>query len=214
MRSLDKDYNNTTDEDLLIRLGAGEDRIIDYIMNKYKNLVRSKAKSMFLLGADHEDLIQEGMIGLFKAINNYDNQRDASFYTFAELCITRQLYTAIKGSRRQKHDPLNTSISIDENVSRDGNLQGEREKSSLQDYLTSVEQNPEELVIDKENVAGLEDTIERALSGFEKQVLEYYMTGMTYVQIAKELGKDEKATDNALQRVKNKIRRAICHKVN
>lgn len=214
MKSLDKEYSEVSDEDLLLRLRAGEESIIDYIMNKYKNVVRSKAKSMFLLGADHEDLIQEGMIGLFKAIRSYDREKEASFYTFAELCISRQLYTAIQSSRRQKHTPLNTYISIDESFRRECNFTGKSEDTLLLDFFTSVTKNPEEQVIDMENVAGLEDTIARELSSFEKQVLDSYITGKSYGQIAKELGKDEKATDNALQRVKSKIRKAIYEKGN
>jgi len=214
MRLLDKEYCNIADEELLIRLRAGEEKIIDYIMNKYKNLVRGKAKSMFLVGADQEDLIQEGMIGLFKAIRNYDSKKEASFYTFADLCISRQLSTAIQSSRRQKHEPLNSYISIDENRTRDFDDTGKREDAFLRDFLSSEEQNPEEVVIDNENVAGLKETIERELSDFEKKVLDSYIKGKSYGQIAKELGKDEKATDNALQRVKTKIRKAIFHNGN
>ncbi len=202
---MQENYSGCSDEELLIRLRDGEDGITDHIMYKYKNLVRSKAKSMYILGADSEDLIQEGMIGLFKAIRDYDSGRDASFFTFADLCVSRQMYTAVQASRRQKHIPLNNYISLYANPSedRDG---GEALVNVL---ATGSGLNPEELIIDKENVDRLEMLIERELSSFEKQVLDLYLTGMGYQQIAKVLGRDDKSTDNALQRIKNKLRKAI-----
>ncbi len=205
---MDDRFGQDADEVLIQRLRDGETLITDYIMNKYKNLVRSKAKSMYILGADTEDLIQEGMIGLFKAIRDYDSGRDASFYTFADLCISRQMYTAVQASNRQKHMPLNTYISF---YSTNGKSNDDKEQENdLLDTLTSdSDKNPEELLIDKENVRLLEQKIDRELSGFEKQVLDLYLTGMGYVQIAKVLGRDEKSTDNALQRIKTKMRKAI-----
>ena len=203
---LKEDYGQYTDEELLIRLRDGETAITEYIMNKYKNLVRSKAKSMYILGADSDDLIQEGMIGLFKAVRDYDIGRDASFSTFADLCVSRQMYTAVQASRRQKHIPLNTYISLYESAGT--NREGEEEK--LVNMLAARSgQSPEEMVIDRENVAQLERTIEKELSSFEKQVLDLYMTGMGYQQIAKVLGKYDKSTDNALQRIKTKLKKAI-----
>ncbi len=201
-----EDYRQYTDEELLIRLRDGESGITDYIMNKYKNLVRSKAKTMYLLGADSDDLIQEGMIGLFKAVRDYDSGRDASFSTFADLCVSRQMYTAVQASRRQKHIPLNTYISLygTADTGRDG------EAEELVNVLTAhFEQSPEELIIDKENVDRIEKTIEKELSAFEKQVLDLYMIGMGYQQIARILGRDDKSTDNALQRIKSKLKKAI-----
>ena len=109
---MEKEYGNSSDEELILRLRDGEEAITDYIMDKYKNMVRSKAKSMYILGADREDLIQEGMIGLFKAVRDYDTGRDASFFTFADLCVSRQMYTAIQAAGRQKHMPLNTYVSL------------------------------------------------------------------------------------------------------
>lgn len=201
-------YEACSDEELILRLREGEEQITDYIMDKYKNLVKSKAKSMYILGADGEDLIQEGMIGLFKALRDYDSGRDASFFTFADLCISRQIYTAVQASGRQKHAPLNTYISLYSSVS--AQRESENEETELLTVLSSkAELTPEEMMIDKENVENLEKTIERELSSFEKQVLDLYITGMSYVQIAKVLGKDEKATDNALQRMKGKLRKAI-----
>ncbi|MBS7304037.1 MAG: RNA polymerase sporulation sigma factor SigH [Lachnospiraceae bacterium] len=202
-----KKYQNETDEMLIERLRDGERDIMDYIMNKYKNLVRSKAKSMYILGADTEDLIQEGMIGLFKAIRDYDAGRDASFFTFAELCISRQMYTAVQASNRKKHMPLNSYISLyATNELRDG--AGESEEF-INFLAFETQKDPEQLLIDKENVLLLEKKIEEELSVFEKQVLDLYLTGMTYSQIARVLGRDEKSTDNALHRLKAKIRKAI-----
>lgn len=200
------DYMQYSDEELIVRLRDGENGVTEYLMNKYKNLVRSKAKSMYILGADNEDLIQEGMIGLFKALRDYDIGRDASFLTFADLCVSRQMYTAVQASRRQKHIPLNNYISLygSAGMNRDG------EEEELVNVLAAhAGQSPEELVIDRENVIQLEQTIERELSSFEKQVLDLYLTGMGYQQIAKVLGRDEKSTDNALQRIKTKLKRAI-----
>lgn len=200
------DYQQYTDEELIDRLRRGEDLIMDYICDKYKNLVRSKARSMFILGADNDDLIQEGMIGLFKAVRDYDMGRDASFFTFAELCISRQMYTAVQAAKRQKHLPLNTYVSLD---SGSMNQEG-REESTLAELIADrAELSPEELVLDKERVAYLEKTIETELSDFENQVLDLYMTGMSYSQIAKVLGREEKATDNALQRLKSKIKKLL-----
>ncbi len=199
------DYAQATDEELIDRLRGGEEHIMDFICDKYKNLVRSKAKSMFILGGDSEDLIQEGMIGLFKAVRDYDSGRDASFYTFADLCISRQMYTAVQASRRQKHFPLNTYVSFYGNAVEEG-----REESDLLEALADrTKLNPEEMFLDKERVAYLEKIIEDELSSFEKQVLDLYMTGMSYTQIAKVLGRDEKSTDNALQRLKSKIRKML-----
>ena len=202
-----KKYQNETDEMLIERLRDGERDITDYIMNKYKNLVRSKAKSMYILGADNEDLIQEGMIGLFKAIRDYDAGRDASFFTFADLCISRQMYTAVQASNRKKHMPLNSYISL---YSTSHEEETGKESEEFINFLgLDTQKDPEQLLIDKENVLSLEKKIEEELSAFEKQVLDLYLTGMTYTQIARVLGRDEKSTDNALQRMKAKIRKVI-----
>ncbi|MBO5282753.1 MAG: RNA polymerase sporulation sigma factor SigH [Lachnospiraceae bacterium] len=203
---MEQEYSQVSDEELIDRLRSGESRITDYIMEKYKNLVRSKAKSMYILGGDNEDLIQEGMIGLFKAIRDYDCGRDASFYTFADLCISRQMYTAVQASHRQKHWPLNTYVSLNGS----SRSQGENEELELAEALPPDQDlNPETLFIDRERVEYLESQIDRELSGFEKQVLDLYLTGMSYSQIAKVLGREEKSTDNALQRLKSKIKKML-----
>lgn len=201
------EYELYSDEELIDRIRDGEEEITDYIIDKYKNLVRKKAKSMFILGADKDDLIQEGMIGLFKAIRDYDAGRDASFLTFADLCVSRQMYTAVQASGREKHAPLNSYISLYADISEknDGKEQG----NLLQVLMAKEESNPEKLVIDKENLETIEAMIEKELSSFEKQVLDLYVTGMSYAQIAKVLGRDVKSTDNALQRLKAKMKRAV-----
>lgn len=206
---MDKGYEKCSDEELIVRLRDGESAITDYIMDKYKNLVRSKAKSMYILGADREDLIQEGMIGLFKAVRDYDTGRDASFFTFADLCVSRQMYTAVQAAGRQKHAPLNTYISLYAGAyENDGTEKGE-EWELIDSIISRSEKNPEELLIDKENVEHLERAMEKELSAFEKQVLDLYLTGMKYSQIAKVLGRDDKSTDNALQRIKSKLKKAL-----
>ena len=199
-------YEQYSDEALIDRLRDGENSVVDYIMDKYKNLVKSKAKSMYILGADTEDLIQEGMIGLFKAVRDYDCGRDASFYTFAELCISRQMYTAVQASQRKKHWPLNTYVSLNS----ENKEQEEGEHTGLVDILSTGQNgDPETLFLDKERMEYLEGQIERELSSFERQVLDLYLTGMSYSQIAKVLRRDEKSTDNALQRVKTKIKKIL-----
>lgn len=203
---MNHDYEQYEDEELIVRLRDGEEQITDYIMDKYKNLVRNKAKSMYILGADREDLIQEGMIGLFKAIRDYDIGRDASFFTFADLCVSRQMYTAVQAAGRKKHAPLNTYISLYANVSE---MEEGEERELINSIISKAEQNPEDMMIDRENVELIERVIEKELSGFEKQVLDLYLTGMKYTQIAKVLGKDDKSTDNALQRIKNKLKKLI-----
>lgn len=195
----------STDEEMVLRFRSGESQIMDKIMEKYKNLVRSKAKSMFILGADNEDLIQEGMIGLFKAVRDYDAGRDASFMTFADLCISRQMYTAVTASRRKKHWPLNAYISLSGQGQQD-----EGENDNLEkDIFSQKENNPETIFIEKERVEYLEERIEQELSKLEKEILDLYVTGMTTTEIAKVLGRDEKSTDNGLQRLKAKIRKML-----
>lgn len=200
------DYSVYADEELICRLRDGEEAIMDYIMIKYKNLVRKNARNMYILGAEEQDLIQEGMIGLFYAIKDYDSGRDASFFTFADLCISRRMYKAIEASKREKHTPLNNYVSL-YGDNDDNNKDG---KSGFIELLSAGDiSNPENLLIDQENVKQIEKIVEQELSSFEKQVFDLYITGMKYVQIAKVLGRDEKSTDNALQRIKSKLKKAI-----
>lgn len=202
-------YEEYKDEELIMRLREGEQEVVDYLMDKYKNLVRSRAKSMYILGADTEDLIQEGMIGLFKAIRDYDFGRDAGFYTFAELCISRQIYTAVQASGRKKHMPLNTYISFYSKVTDAGQ---DGTSLELSNVLESEEKNPEETLIDQENVEELEQIIQSQLSILERQVIDLYLTEMGVIEISKILGIDPKSADNALQRAKTKIRKAMKQK--
>ncbi len=200
-------FKQASDEELILMYRDGEEDAASFIMNKYKNLVRKKASSMYILGADRDDLIQEGMIGLFKAVRDYDMGRDVNFYTFADLCVSRQMYTAVQASNRQKHLPLNTYISI---YSQSMNSEEGTDEYALMNTLTArKEANPEEMVIEQENMEQMENAILKELSEFEKQVFELHLTGMTYTEIAKVLGRDDKSTDNALQRMKAKIKRVL-----
>ena len=193
------EYQNQTDEILIEQLRSGQEQITDYIMDKYKNLVRKRANAMFLMGGDTDDLIQEGMIGLFKAIRDYRMEKDVSFYHFADLCITRQIYHAVEASQRKKHQPLNTYISLNAQM-------GQESEDTLQDLLESVENpNPEQLLIDQENANDIQEKLYKNLSKFERQVLLLYLQGSNYRQIEKQLHKEPKAIDNALQRIRGKI---------
>lgn len=195
-----KKYDKMTDEQLIRDLRAGERKIIDYIMDKYKFLVKKKAKAMFLLGGENDDLIQEGMIGLFKAVQDYDENQEASFYSFADLCVSRQMYTAMEASKRQKHIPLNSYIS----------LYDEGEDQPLIETIQSVkDRNPEEMFLDKEYLETIRSELEKSLSDLENRVFYLHMQGIDYQTIAKLLNKSSKSIDNALQRIKNKTEKII-----
>ena len=174
---------------------------LEYLLDKYKNFVRIKSRSYFLLGADHEDIVQEGMIGLYKAIRDFKPDKQSSFKAFAELCITRQIITAIKTASRQKHKPLNFYVSLNKPVYE------ENADQSLMDILpgASAATNPEELFIGRENVESIEEQVKKLLSSYEKQVFSLYLEGKSYQEIAKALHKHVKSVDNALQRIKKKL---------
>ena len=192
-------YQNLSDEELIQRLRAGDAGIMDYVLDKYKPLVRKKANAMFLIGGDTDDLIQEGMIGLFKAIRDFRQEKEASFYHFAEICITRQIYSAVEASNRKKHAPLNTYVSFYSETGEEG--------QPLSEVLISeISDNPEERMIERENVEQFLEKIRENLSKMECKVLDDYLSGLNYQQIAEKMGKQPKAIDNALQRIKNKIR--------
>ncbi|MBQ9613538.1 MAG: sigma-70 family RNA polymerase sigma factor [Lachnospiraceae bacterium] len=201
-------YESLTDEQIIELARDGDHAATDYLMEKYKGLVRSKAKSMYILGGETDDLIQEGMMGLFKAVRDYDSGRDASFMTFAQLCISRQLYTAVQASGRKKHLPLNTAISLYTDTLPESESGTDREVS-IMDTIAASDSDPEEQFILTESLALLEERIDKGLSPLEKQVLDLYLTGMNYVEIAHVLGREEKSTDNALQRIRTKIRKMI-----
>ena len=189
-------FDNISDEELIARLRDGETIIEDYLMEKYKGLVRQKARAMFLIGGDTDDLIQEGMIGLFKAVRDFQPGREATFATFARMCIDRQIYSAIQNSNRQKHLPLNYYVSLNQ----------EDESSPI--WELSVE-NPEEIIIDQETTRDLQQKISDYLSPMENKVLDLYLKGEGYVEIGRILGKSPKSIDNALQRIRAKIREVI-----
>ena len=194
-----KSYQALTDEQLIQKLRDGDEKVMDYILNKYKPFVRKKANAMYLIGGETDDLIQEGMIGLFKAIRDYKEEREASFFHFAELCVTRQLYSAVEVSNRKKHAPLNFYISFSATEGEEG--------ATLEDMLgTDSLSNPEELVISQENQRIFLDRLRQKLSSFEREVLDLYLSGMNYQQIAEQMKKSPKSIDNALQRIKGKIR--------
>ena len=193
-----KQYDGIKDEELISRFKNGESEILDYLMEKYKNMVRKKARTMFLIGGENDDLIQEGMIGLFKAVRDYQPDRDAAFQTFASICVDRQIYNAIQSSNRQKHQPLNSYISLSEQ-------DGENEEHLGDNWG----ENPESIIIDQENVQDLEQEITATLSPMENQVLKYYLAGNGYGEIAQIMGKTPKSIDNALQRIRIKIREQL-----
>ena len=187
-------YEQFTDEELIERLRDGEQELEDYLMEKYKGMVLKKAHAMFIVGGEREDLIQEGMIGLFRALRDYQPGKSATFATFANLCVERQIYKAIEMSGRLKNKPLNSYISLSE------------EESPILDSLAFEQQDPEAIVIDRENVNVMQEKIRQHLSRFETRVLDSYLEGMTYTKIAEAMGKSPKSIDNALQRIRGKIR--------
>jgi len=197
-------FSALKDEELVALVRTGDKTAQEFIMDKYKTLVKSRARAYFLIGADREDIIQEGMIGLYKAVRDYQDGKNASFKSFAELCINRQMITAIKTAGRQKHMPLNSSLSLNKPVF------DEHEEQTYMDLLESVEvTSPEILFIGQEDRNFIENHIATALSGFENKVLSLYLQGKTYAEIAYVSNKTEKSIDNALQRVKKKIEKFV-----
>lgn len=192
-------YQDLSDEQLIEALRAGDKKIMDYILNKYKPLVLGKANAMYLIGGDTDDLIQEGMIGLFKAIRDYRVDRESSFFHFAELCINRQIYSAVEASNRKKHAPLNTYVSF-------YSQNGEEGKPLAETLPTDAMDNPEQMIIDQESMQLFWGNVKSRLSAMECEVLDEYLAGLNYRQIAEKMGKSPKAIDNALSRIKAKIR--------
>ena len=194
-------FADLTDEEVLGRIKDDQDdEAMCYLISKYRNFVRAKARSYFLIGADREDIVQEGMIGLYKAIRDFRNDKQASFRAFAELCVTRQIITAIKTATRQKHIPLNSYVSLNKPI------YDEESDRTLLDVLSGVKvTDPEELVISHEEFADIEAKMEDILSELEWKVLMSYLDGKSYQEISQELGRHVKSIDNALQRVKCKL---------
>ena len=195
-----QDFEGMTDEQIVLLAQESDGAALEYLLNKYKNFVRTKARSYFLIGADHEDIVQEGMIGLYKAIRDYRAERLSSFRAFAELCVTRQIITAIKTATRQKHIPLNSYISLNRPIYE------EDSDRTLLDVITEESRsNPEDMIIDREDLTQIEGRIGQMLSDLEKEVLVRYMDGKSYVEIAGEMHRHVKSIDNALQRIKRKL---------
>lgn len=193
-------YNKIPDEQLICRLRNGEDEIMDYLMIKYKSMVRRKARAMYLIGGDNDDLIQEGMIGLIKAVRDFDSEAGQSFSGFAELCVSRQMYSAIASSKRKKHIPLNSYVSLYD----EGNHEDEKALPLIDTIEPEVENNPETLYFGKESSEAFIEELKENLSDLENRVLYLHMLGTNYRDIANLLDKSPKTIDNALQRIRTK----------
>lgn len=198
-------YEEHTDEELILFIQSGDQEATEYLLQKYSPLVKKSIRTLYLIGADTEDLSQEGMIGLFKAIQNYHENDTASFYTFAKLCIDRQIYSAIKASNRKKHSPLNSYISF---YSKSGDA-----GSELIDNLEAgSDSNPEHIIVDRENALHIEELLEENLSKLEKAVLPLYLDGKSYSDIAASLNREPKSIDNAVQRIRDKVKKLYLKK--
>jgi RNA polymerase sporulation-specific sigma factor len=194
------ELEHLTDEEVVELAKYGNVGALEFLINKYKNFVRAKARTYFLIGADREDIIQEGMIGLYKAIRDYRYDRQASFRAFAEICVTRQIITAIKTATRQKHIPLNSYVSLNKPVFHE-----ESERTLGEVVITEKDGNPEDLFINQENLMDIESTMNKILSPLEQEVVGLYLEGKSYQEIAEQLDRHVKSVDNALQRVKRKL---------
>ena len=197
-------FEAMADEEIVLLAQDADGEALEYLLNKYKNFVRTKARSYFLIGADHEDIVQEGMIGLYKAIRDYRTDKQTSFRGFAELCVTRQIITAIKTATRQKHIPLNSYISLTRPM-----YEEDSDRTLLDVIIEDAPSNPEDMLIDREDLMIIEGRIGEMLSDMEKQVLVRYMEGKSYQEISGELGRHVKSIDNALQRIKRKLSRYL-----
>lgn len=207
LKQLDTEYSglHMLDDEELIHLIHQEDKhALDFLINKYRNFVQGKAQAYFLIGADREDIVQEGMIGLYKAIRDYDKEKLSSFKAFAELCITRQIITAIKTATRQKHTPLNSYVSLDKPI-----FDEESDRTLIDVIAGSMSVDPEKLLVNQEKLVDMEFKLSELLSGFEKQVLHLYLDGCSYQEISAKLDRHVKSVDNALQRVKRKLEQLI-----
>ena len=197
-------YEDMTDEAVAELARDHDGDALEYLLNKYKNFVRAKARSYFLIGADREDIVQEGMIGLYKAVRDFRSSKLTSFRAFAELCITRQIITAIKTATRQKHRPLNSYVSLNKPA------YDEESDRMLIDVISSAKvSNPEDIIIGREDFSSIESKMGKILSPLEMQVLKKYIDGKSYFEVAEELNRSVKSVDNALQRVKNKLEKLV-----
>lgn len=199
-----RSFGTMLDEEIIDETRTGNASALEYLINKYKGFVRAKARTYFLIGADREDIIQEGMIGLYKAIRDFREDKLSSFRAFAELCITRQIITAIKTATRQKHIPLNSYISLNKPIFDD-----ESDRTLMDIISEDTINDPEELVINREEFSGIEEKMGEILSGLECEVLSLYLEGKSYQEIACDLDRHVKSIDNALQRVKRKLEKYL-----
>ena len=188
-------YKELTDEELVEKIREGETACMDVLIERYKRQARNQARHLYLIGGDNDDLIQEGMLGLFKAIRDYRPEKEVSFEAFARLCISRQLYSAVQAAGRQKHAPLNTYVELSDQL--DTQEDGPQGKS------------PEELLIDRENMEVLQEEIWKLLSSMEKRIFQSYLDGESYTEIASELNRPAKSVDNALQRIRRKLKKFL-----
>ncbi len=202
-QSNSEQYASMTDEELVRLAQAGDGEALPFLLDKYKNFVRTRARSYFLIGADHEDIVQEGMIGLYKAIRDYNPEKLTTFRAFAELCVKRQIITAIKTATRQKHYALNSYVSLNKP------LYDEESDRTLLDVLEGRVTNPEDLYISQEDLSHIETQIDSMLSDLEQKVLQCFLDGSSYQEIAEELGRHVKSIDNALQRIKKKLTKLL-----
>jgi RNA polymerase sporulation-specific sigma factor len=201
---LNEKYLQFEDDELIGLVHTGDSEALDYLIQKYRNFVRAKARTYFLIGADKEDIVQEGMIGLYKAVRDFKGDKLSSFKAFAELCITRQIITAIKTATRQKHIPLNSYVSLDKPI------YDEESDRTLMDIISGTKVlDPEELIINQEEFDDIELKMAELLSDLERKVLALYLDGQTYQEISEELNRHVKSIDNALQRVKRKLERYL-----
>ncbi|WP_077304050.1 RNA polymerase sporulation sigma factor SigH [Terribacillus halophilus] len=203
-RTEDQDYAVMEDSALVDLVKAGRVDALDFLINKYRNFVRAKARTYFLIGADREDIVQEGMIGLYKAIRDFNGEKLASFKAFAELCVTRQIITAIKTATRQKHIPLNSYVSLDKPI-----YDEESDRTLLDIIVSSKAGDPQDVLINQERFLDMEEKMAQLLSELERQVLALYLDGRSYQEISEELKRHVKSIDNALQRVKRKLERYL-----
>lgn len=197
--SLTNNYKDMSDEDLINVIKSGDKSALEFLISKYKELVNMKVSKFFMIGAEKEDIVQEGLIGLFKAIKSYNPDKQNSFKTFANLCIERQLITAIKSSNRQKHMPLNSYLSLNTTA-----YEEDEDSSLLEVFDAHQMEDPLDTITKKEYYQTVENAIDKSLSDFEKQVLNCYMQGESYVQIAEKLDTPVKSIDNAIQRIRKK----------
>lgn len=198
--SFNYNFENNNDEEILLEIKNGNDKALDYLISKYKSLVNNKVAKYYIIGAEKEDIVQEGLIGLFKAIKDYDNTKQNSFKSFASLCIERQIITAIKTSNRQKHLPLNSSLSLNNTISDSDN------ESSFLDIINAHNvEDPLETITKKEYYTDIKEKLNASLSDFEKKVLYSYIEGNSYISIAEKLDMPVKSIDNAIQRIRKKL---------